>query len=77
MAIKDDRARLDLERKAFEAYAEPKGYNLERVKADKYDAFKSAYKNDAVDHEWHGWKARANLQVELMKASPVPPENAP
>lgn len=60
-----DRARLDIERKLFEAYAAPKGYNLARVPADKYDVFKSAYKLDAVEHQWQGWLARAELHAEI------------
>ena len=68
MAIKDDRARLDLERKLFEAYGEPKGYNLTREAADKYDVFKSVYTNALVDAEWQGWLARAKLHAAIDEA---------
>src|ERR1700680_2917039 len=45
---REDRERQELERKLFEAYAEPKGYNLTRIAINKFDVSKSAYKNDVV-----------------------------
>ena len=34
---REDRERQELERKLFEAYAEPKGYNLTRIAINKFD----------------------------------------
>jgi len=40
MATRDDRAPpRTLSASCFEAHAGPKGYNIERVKQSKYDAF--------------------------------------
>ena len=56
----------------FEAYAEPKGYNLTRIAINKFDVSKSAYKNDVVDAEWgpvdldeHGDAQVPGLQWDL------------
>jgi hypothetical protein len=37
---REDRERQELERKLFEAYAEPKGYNLTRIAINKFDVSK-------------------------------------
>jgi hypothetical protein len=68
---REDHERQELERKLFEAYAETKGYNLTRIAINKFDVSKSAYKNDVVDAEWQGWKARADLHAAL-ESTPKP-----